>query len=210
MAPATACYTRHMDPRIPTELAPGAPAIRAAQLQQNIGVIEALPESMRDDVMACWGDDGFANVRGASRLAWLPLEYDIVSLEKLYAFEGPAGIVRMAEGSLNKTTETNLLAPVVKRGATIFGASGRSVLKLMPTGFPLVYRDCGSFEKADIGDGEGTIRWGKTPALLDEYPLYVEVVGIAMVTLMKLMGSKDAKMTYAKDGDGWLYHMSWW
>ncbi len=196
-----------MDHRIPKELTKDAPAIRAAQLKQNISEISSWEEPLQSEVLEVWGDDGIAVIQKASRMEWLPLEFDIILVERISELAGEEGMRRLC-GSISDTTETHLLKPIFQGGAAVFGVNGKSVLRLAPPVFDMLYKNCGKVQKDHLEKTTGSMRLKNLPEVLLESPTYLSVIGMALQTMIHKF-SKNGEVRHEMEGEESVYFASW-
>lgn len=151
-------------------------SIRAAQLQHSLLAIERVAGAKQDRVFARIRPETLARIRGATRIEWLPVEFDLELAEAVAAELGPASDRRRARESVRLSMESPLLEPIVVGVQRIFSLEPTALIRQIPRAFQAVYRGAGWLEH-QIGRGHAQVLvYSEIPKIIVDSPLYLDAI----------------------------------
>ena len=183
--------------------------MRASHIDSNLHSLAALgPE--REQAILEQVPEGVRAVEESSRVSWLPLELDVQLTDAVERVCGRERMKRWARDAILRSSEGWLLRPVVV-GLSALGLTPQGALKRVPTGWSLVYRDCGSL-RYERADARGiTLVHDDVPDAMLENLTYLEGIAGAFEGIAEIGGGARARSTVEVDPEQHrvLYHCAW-
>jgi hypothetical protein len=162
------------------------PLMRASHQQSNLDALAALGEELEKKALAHISEDTLRTVREAPRNAWLPVEHDIDITEAVYRELGTEGVRGWSRDALLRSMEGPLLKPFLDGAVAVFGLKPTQMYRVVPRGFPSVYRACGDLTYLGDGDGRVTLHWERVPPVLMAHRPYVEGIAGAFEAVLEV------------------------
>jgi hypothetical protein len=123
-----------------------APEVRALLVQNNLLALDRLGPVRRDRVVARWG--ALDEVTSVSRLAWLPVHFDVDLAVALDAEIGTNAVRQWAREGLERTMEAPMLRALVDGALRLFASSPGGAYRWVCRGWTVLFRHCGTLEIA--------------------------------------------------------------
>lgn len=140
-----------------------------------------------------------ARIHAASRIDWLPIEFDLEIAEAVAAVLGRTCDRERARQSVRMSLESPLLRPFIVGVQTIFGLEPASVIRQAPRGWLAVYRNAGALEYR-IGQGaERVLVYSDIPERVVASALYLDAIAGAFESLLDLCGVEGSVSVEAVD-----------
>jgi hypothetical protein len=117
--------------------------MRAAHLKSRVALLSELPPGPRQQVFAGLGPTTIAQIEGAARTAWLPVELDLDITESLARVLGIPATRAASKQGLLRTVEGPLLKPMIQAMIGVLGLTPASWLQWYPRLWPTIYRASG-------------------------------------------------------------------
>jgi hypothetical protein len=117
-------------------------AVRAGSTQDTVDYLEEFRPGLLTRVESSTPPGHIERIRGYSRMAWLPLDEDVIFAEAAYAAIGPRSAHAFWTEFINKQLEeAAILRAAVGTAMRLFDMDPGSLLRWVPKILPLVYRD---------------------------------------------------------------------
>jgi hypothetical protein len=126
------------------------PGVRAGNAQDTLAALDRVQTGLGAAVLARMPPDAAAELRAASRTAFLPLAIDRWFVGSIVEELGYPGAVAAIRATVGVHFESPLLRALVTGAGRLFGAGPRGLFKLLPRGWGLVYRDVGDVAVLDL------------------------------------------------------------
>lgn len=123
---------------------PQDPAIRAGVLQGNLVAFGSLGRTAQVEILGAVDPQILAAIKRASRIAWLPIHYDLHLTDIVVAAVGEAGLNEWARAAMLQSLETPLLQPLARAAFRLFGVSPGALLRAVPSGWKATFRNMGT------------------------------------------------------------------
>jgi hypothetical protein len=150
------------------------PLIRASLFHSNLDALEALGPIAASKVRDALPPGFLEEIEATSRLAWVPLEHDIVLTETVGRVLGRDKMRAWSRDGIVRAIEGPLLAPLVRSVLFLFGATPHSVLRRLPQAWSMCNRNCGDAAYTQVAERRGLVRLSDLPAVYLEHALYRE------------------------------------
>ncbi len=134
-----------VDPRgAPREQASDAkPMVRAAMIQTNLDELAALGDEPKALVEVRLDPRMLAETRDSSRLAWLPIGYDVHLSETIEMVLGRAAMRAWSKQGMLRIAKSPTLEPILRSVNAVFGLTPRGYLRRAPLIWSVIYKDVG-------------------------------------------------------------------
>jgi hypothetical protein len=117
-------------------------AVRAGSTQDTVNYLEEFRPGLFSRVESAITPGHIERIRSYSRMAWLPLDEDVIFAEAAYAAIGPRSAHTFWTEFINKQLEeAAILRAAVGSAMRLFDMDPGSLLRWVPKILPLVYRD---------------------------------------------------------------------
>lgn len=181
--------------------------MRASHIDSNLRSLAALgaerERAIREQV-----PEVVRAVEAASRVAWLPLELDIQLTDAVERACGLERMKRWARDALGRSSEGWLLRPVVV-GLSALGLTPEGALKRVPSGWPLIYRDCGQLHYQHADEHGITLVHSEVPAAMIENSTYLEGIAGAFEAIAEIGGGRQVRSSVELDRGVVYYRCDW-
>ena len=164
------------------------PAIRASFFHANLAALSALGADAERRVRARIPAELLREIEEAARVAWLPVEHDVLLTDAIDAELGRAALRRWARDGVLRATEGPLLSPIVRSARAIFGITPASMLRRAPQAWRMLYRDCGRLVYEAVGERGARVELLDSPAVLLRSTPYLDGLGAGLEAAMVLTG----------------------
>lgn len=169
-----------------------APAVRASFFHANLAALAALGEENERRVRARIPAALLREIEDAVRVAWLPVEHDVMLTEAIEAELGRATMRRWARDGVIRATEGPLLSPILRSARAIFGLTPASLLRRTPQVWSLLYRDCGRLAYEATGERGAIVELVDGPPVLVRSAAYLDGLGAGIEAAIVLAGHEGA------------------
>jgi hypothetical protein len=119
------------------------PQIRANWTKMAIRKLRRMPGPGRDVVLHQLGDETLRQIQSAGMLGWLPAGVHGRLFDVLHEALGSQRAVTFWEEMLSANFDTPVLRPLVQGAIGLFGMTPYSIVRMSPSAWSLVARDCG-------------------------------------------------------------------
>ncbi len=150
-----------------------SPAVRANAARDTLEFTEAYRPGTRDMIRGTIPEKSLDAIDHTPGFSWIDIEDDRWLLDGIMAVLGREDAVECWQGNVGSIIERPLLRSFVEGGVRLFGGKPGGLLKLIPKGWPLVYRDfcVPSFHR--LGDGEAEIHFEMIAPRVLDHPGYM-------------------------------------
>ncbi len=169
------------------------PAVRANAARDTLEFTEAYRAGTRDSIRGTIAEESLDAIDHTPGFSWLDIEHDHWLMDGTMAVLGKRDALDCWRSNIASITERPLLQSFVEGGVRIFGGKPGALLKLIPKGWSLVYRDfcVPSFQR--LGDCRAEIRFEQIAPMALEHPGYLHCwhgVCAGIFDLEKAVGGK--------------------
>ncbi len=149
------------------------PAVRANAARDTLEFTEAYRLGTCDMIRGTIPDASLDAIDHTPGFSWLDIEHDHWLMDGTMAVLGRHDAIDCWRSNIANITERPLLQSFVDGGVRIFGGKPGALLKLIPKGWSLVYRDfcVPSFQR--LGDGRAEVRFEQIAPRVLEHPGYL-------------------------------------
>lgn len=132
------------------------PAARASAARDNVEYTDVFKPGALAEIRALIPEDSLHAIDHTAGASWLEFEHDHWLMDATMQVLGQQEAIRCWRKSVNKLVERPLLRSFVEGGLRLFGARPGKLLKLVPRGWSLAYRDfcVPTFELIEPGQAE--------------------------------------------------------
>jgi len=134
----------------------------------------------------------FLELASAPRGAWLPIALNVRWVEAAArAFGWPAALDFLAARVADQFGSP-LFRSLVDGGVRLFGLNPGALMRVIPRGLAIVFRDCGEWTVVRTSDSSLELRAGSLPEQVASHARWLESIGagaIAMLALCRTSGS---------------------
>lgn len=117
------------------------PAARASAARDNVAYTDVFRPGALAEIRSIIPDDALHAIDNTAGASWLDFEYDHWLMDATMQVLGRQDAIRCWRRSVTKLVERPLLRSFVEGGLRMFGAKPGKLLKLVPRGWTLAYRD---------------------------------------------------------------------
>ena len=184
--------------------------MRASFLQSNLDALDSLGAETARVVRAAIPDT-VAQIEGAVRTKWLPLECALQLTNSLAGIVGREGVRRWSQDAVLEATRGPLLGPLL-RGLQAVGLNPVRALRRAPSAYLLVYRDFGVLEFEAHDATRGVITHSGVPSAYLGHEAYFEGFAGAWEGVITLTGGgrrPRAEVEIDRAGNRIVYACSW-
>ncbi len=125
-------------------------------------------------VRACVPAESLALIDATPARGWIPLEHDHHVPTSIVAQLGPVRAQAYFRWLLRRQLESPLLRSTLRATQKMFGLSPAALLRAVPLGWPIVYRDFCSPRVTGHSADQATIRLERVDPRVLEHPAYLE------------------------------------
>jgi len=118
-----------------------SPAARASAARDNIAFVEVYRPGSLAKIRAGIPEASLERIDNAPGVSWLEFEHDHWLMDGVMELLGPEEAVACWRQSIHQLVDKPLLRNFVQGALNIFGARPGKVIKLIPKGWTLAYRD---------------------------------------------------------------------
>jgi len=173
------------------------PEGRAAQLRQTWECLKQRSDGVAERFAARVGQATIHELETAPSKSWLPVEYDVLMVEEVFATSGQQGLVELTQCSITQTIDTPVLQTFLQEALRVFGPGQGTVMRAATRVYEHLYRNCGVWRFDEV---DGTIAHDGAPESILSSEAYIEVLGHALQAVVeKLTGSGSVSVT--REGD---------
>lgn len=188
------------------------PAVRVASVRDILDYLDKFAPGTGSRVRARVPDDVLAIVDRAPRLSWIDVEDDVYVPTAIWAVLGDDEATEMMREFLMGHFETALLRPLLHTTRKLFGLSPMNVLRALPSGWPLVYRDVARLEVRALDSGSAEIELSEVAETVLGSGGYIQSFRAILLGLIDLTGYQGAVELADLDlpGRRVCYRLRWW
>jgi len=117
------------------------PAARASAARDNVAFVEVYRPGALAEIRALIPPESLAAIDGTPGFSWLEFEHDHWLMDGTLAVLGREDAIACWRRSIGQLVEKPLLRNFVEGCLRLFGASPGKILKMIPKGWTLAYRD---------------------------------------------------------------------
>jgi hypothetical protein len=149
-----------------------APAVRVSAARDMLAFTEVFEPGLQARVVARIPREAMEAMEASARTSWLDLELDHFLVDGICEELGPERAIRCWRDSMKHMIDKPLLQSFVSGMIRLFGRDPARVVALIPKGWPLVFRDCGTLTVLSSGDREAILAFSDLPPVFRRYPNY--------------------------------------
>ena len=166
-------------------------------MRQTWECLKQRPDGVAERFAERVGPAVIQELETAPRMSWLPVEYDVLMVEEVFATAGREGLVELTQCSIAQTIDTPVLHTFLQEALRVFGPGPGTVMRAATRVYEHLYRNCGVWR---YDEEDGTIRHEGVPQSMLASEPYIEVLGRALEAVVeKLTGS--GSVTVTREGD---------
>lgn len=121
----------------------GVPLVRAAMIHSNLDELAALGPETKALVEVRLDPKMLAEIRDSSRLAWLPVAYDVLLSETIELVLGRTAMRAWSKQGMLRIAKSPTLEPILRSVNAVFGLTPRGYLRRAPQIWSVIYKDVG-------------------------------------------------------------------
>jgi hypothetical protein len=133
------------------------PRILATFVQSSLEEMADLDAGVAQQVRERLKPDTLRTIEEASPISWLPVQTDVELTDCFFEIAGPGRATRAFRENMANSLHKPLLRPLVEGALGIFGRNPVKLMRWVPKGWSLIYRDCGEMKFAGSSEGEARI-----------------------------------------------------
>lgn len=182
------------------------PAVRAAYMQNLLSILEA--RGLRE-ILDRGGLAG--EIEAASRLAWLPVTFNISVVEAICAELGEEPGLELLAVCVHEQFETPLWSGFVGPAIRLLGREPGGLGRWIPKALDIMFRNCGAFSISPDGDATIVIEAHGLPDSLCNHRLWLRSLGIgfrALFAICTTPGTSDLE-SFDPEGRTARYRLTW-
>lgn len=128
----------------------------------------------------------FAQIEEVPRSAWLPVDLNVRWVEATaHVFGWPQALDFLA-ARVSDQFESPLFRSFVQGGIRVLGLDPGALVRLIPRGLTLVFRDCGEWTAARTSASSSELRVKGLPAALAREGRWIESIGGSALAMLRL------------------------
>jgi hypothetical protein len=185
-----------------------APAVHASYMKNLFAALEA---QGRLSALAARQPELVRAVADASRLAWLPVERNVQTVESIVAAFGEERGLALLADCVYRQFETPLWSGFVGGAVRLLGTDPGSLGRWIPEAIRLAFRHCGRWTAERSDETELSVRVHELPALLAAHPLWLRSFATGMTPLFTLCGRDgNARLVEANEAERRAAYLLHW
>lgn len=141
---------------------------------QRLKVYEALPPGLQE------------TVRAVMPVAWLPLTLNVQLCDAIAGSLGPTRAQAFFREMLLSEYQSSLFKPFIAGITRVLGVTPAVFVKMVPRGWELVYRECGTWQVLDDGDRRARLVVSDLPAMCVRNAFWLDAVRSTFYTAFDL------------------------
>lgn len=126
---------------MPTDPTPRKPAARASAARDNVAYAEVFRSGSLERIRALIPEASLHEIDHAPGISWLDFEHDHWLMDATMEVFGREDAIACWRASIHELVQKPLLRNFVQGGLRLYGARPGKLLKLVPKGWTLAYRD---------------------------------------------------------------------
>lgn len=151
-------------------------SVRARHMKSLLEASERLEPDLAEHIRSLIPEPVLDAVEDAMPSAWLPLEMNIQVADILATALGPERSLSFFRGMVLREYETSLFKTFIAGITRVMGVTPAVFVKVVPRGWELVYRDCGSFTPLDVDANSARLLFDELPELCVRNRLWLDAV----------------------------------
>lgn len=128
------------------------PAVRAISVQDALTYAEKFQPGAMRRIRSMIPDDVLANIDATPKLGWVEVKDEVYVPTSIWSVLGDEDATEMILEFLESHFQITLLGSLIELTRKLFGLTPRSVLRVLPTGWRLIYRDFCDVTVSDTGE----------------------------------------------------------
>ncbi len=133
------------------------PGVRAAAIHDVLEYLDTYSPGLQDEVRATIPGDVQDLIDSTSRMGWVDVEDDIFVVSGIWEVLGDADASEMMSRFVVRHLELPYLKTIVTNTARMFGLSPSSLMRMLPIGWGLVYRNVCTSKLASLSVGKAEL-----------------------------------------------------
>ncbi len=188
-----------------------SPAVRANAARDTLDFTEVYRRGARDMIRGTIPESSLDAIDNTPGFSWLDIEHDSWLLDGIMAVLGRKDAVECWRGNIANLIERPLLNSFVEGGLRIFGRKPGGLIKLIPKGWPLAYRDFCLPTFHRLGDFEAEIHFEMIDPRVLEHPGYLHCWHGVCAGIFDLEKAPHGRLEYDIQAERALAiaHFSW-
>jgi hypothetical protein len=126
--------------------------VRASIPKSSWTQIMRSPPALKDKILAALGPNFESELKDEVTVTWVSFAVEAGMADGVFEALGPAGARAFYRAKTEHSFDIPVLKPIVTSCVRLFGASPKSMLKMLPRTWPSLSRNCGSYEFTDEGE----------------------------------------------------------
>ena len=120
---------------------PRQPAVRAASVHDVLEYLDVFEPGARERARQRIPAEALEIIDATPRLGWIPIEHDVFVPTAMHAVLGPERFRELLRTFVLRHVEASFLSPLVTKTSRLFGLNPVSLVRMLPVGWGLIYRD---------------------------------------------------------------------
>jgi hypothetical protein len=162
----------------------GSPAVRARHPKYVLASAAARPDGGRA-LRALVDPEVLRRIEDASPLEWLPIEVDVAVARAAHGALGAGGAREFYRDLFREACRSPLLGPVLESAKRMYGAERAAYAKLIPAGWGVMLRDCGTWRIEPDGPGRVDLVLEWLPPACVDHPAWIDGVAASFSAMLE-------------------------
>jgi hypothetical protein len=166
------------------------PRILAGFVQGTLAAVSAQDAALGERVRARLAPATRERLAGASRIAWVPLDFDVELTHAIYAELGPVRARELFRRNLSGALESPVLRSLAQGALRLFGASAERLFGWAPKVYGQLYRDAGEMRFTLDEPGSARLELSRLPQAVANSRDYLDGMAAAVAAGFDFVGVK--------------------
>jgi hypothetical protein len=188
------------------------PAVRAASVHDVLAYLDKFELGAAERVRAVIPEDVLAVIEATPRLGWIDAEDDVYVPTAIWSVLGDADATEMMTEFLKGHFEIPLLRPLLSATHKLFGLTPINALRLVPSGWRLIYRDVCNVQVQSVDNDSCEIVLENTAELMMRSEGYLASFRAIFIGVIEATGYRgDATVCERNEAQRRVvFRLSWW
>jgi hypothetical protein len=187
------------------------PAVRAVSVRDALSYLDKFQPGATRRVRSAIPDDVLAIIDSTPRLAWVDIEDEGYVPATIWSVLGDDEATEMIVEFLQSHLHIPLLGALVETTRKLFGLSPSTALRVLPTGWKLIYRDFGGIEVHPTSDRSAEVVLSDLPRSVIDSDTRLALFRAHFLGIIRMTGySGDAQVVQIDRPNAQVrYELSW-
>lgn len=169
---------------------PGNPVVRVRHMRVFLDAVHALDEATSTKVLARLPAEAVTLVRESPTLSWLPVELNVDFVRAVSTVLGREANVEFFRSMVLRDFKTSLFDAFISGAKRVFGFDVGGLIKQVPAGFTLMFRDVGHLSMTERGPTRAVLVFEDLPGVCSIDGIWLESVRAGLLALFELASTE--------------------